>query len=166
MPTTTSPLTPTTHGLRVAASFNPRFERLLTGEGLQAALNRDYWNPEGNWKARARRTGSIVDLVSRSRGNRWTCGSHWRRYPSSRGGQSFQSWGNQNANAVVDYEVILTEPAPDDLREIVEWGGANLAVTFEGSMHGGVLPELVSTTRNNGRDCWLWNAGDLFLWIA
>jgi hypothetical protein len=25
-----------------------------------------------------------------------------------------------NANAVVDYEVILTEPAPDDLREIVE----------------------------------------------
>jgi hypothetical protein len=23
-------------------------------------------------------------------------------------------------NAVVDYEVILTEPAPDDLREIVE----------------------------------------------
>jgi hypothetical protein len=30
MPTTTSLLTPTTHGLRVAASFNPRFERLLT----------------------------------------------------------------------------------------------------------------------------------------
>ena len=24
----------------------------------------------------------------------------------------------------------------------------------------------VSTTRNNGRDCWLLNAGDLFLWIA
>ena len=35
MPTTTSPLTPTTHGLRVAASFNPRFERLLTGEGCK-----------------------------------------------------------------------------------------------------------------------------------
>src|SRR6516162_8415674 len=30
MPTTISPLTPTTHGLRVAASFNPRFERLWT----------------------------------------------------------------------------------------------------------------------------------------
>ena len=28
MPTTTSPLTPATHGLRVAASFNPRFDRL------------------------------------------------------------------------------------------------------------------------------------------
>jgi len=30
MPTTTSPLTPATHGLRVAASFNLRFERLST----------------------------------------------------------------------------------------------------------------------------------------
>jgi len=30
MPTTTSPLTPATHGLRVAASFNLRFVRLLT----------------------------------------------------------------------------------------------------------------------------------------
>jgi hypothetical protein len=30
MPTTTSPLTPTTHGLRVAASFNPFSGRLLT----------------------------------------------------------------------------------------------------------------------------------------
>src|SRR5580704_6862868 len=28
MPTTTSPLTPATHGLRVAASFNPRSDRL------------------------------------------------------------------------------------------------------------------------------------------
>jgi len=30
MPTTTSPLTPATHGLRVAASFNPFYGRLLT----------------------------------------------------------------------------------------------------------------------------------------
>jgi HxlR-like helix-turn-helix len=30
---------------------------------------------------------------------------------------------------------------------------ANPAVAFEDSIHDGVLPELVSTTRNNGRDC-------------
>jgi hypothetical protein len=69
MPTTTSPLTPATHGLRVAASFNPRFERLLTGEGFMIGME------------------------------------------------------------------------------------ANPAVAFEDSIHDGVLPELVSTTRNNGRDC-------------
>jgi hypothetical protein len=38
MPTTTSPLTPTTHGLRVAASFNPHFDRLLRTSFLHELL--------------------------------------------------------------------------------------------------------------------------------
>jgi hypothetical protein len=33
MPTTTSPLTPATHGLRVAASFNPFYVWLRISEG-------------------------------------------------------------------------------------------------------------------------------------
>jgi len=38
MPTTTSPLTPATHGLRVAASFNPRFDRLFSFDFMRKLL--------------------------------------------------------------------------------------------------------------------------------
>jgi hypothetical protein len=61
MPTTTSPLTPATHGLRVAASFNPRFERLLTGEGKQHSI------------ATAEILKAIEKLGLEERAQLWTC---------------------------------------------------------------------------------------------
>src|SRR6516165_6937849 len=46
MPTTTSPLTPATHGLRVAASFNPFYDgRLLTP--MRHDLKRGGWSRGG-----------------------------------------------------------------------------------------------------------------------
>jgi hypothetical protein len=46
MPTTTSPLTPATHGLRVAASFNPFYDgRLLTP--MRHDLDRGGWSRGG-----------------------------------------------------------------------------------------------------------------------
>jgi hypothetical protein len=55
-------------------------------------------------------------------------------------------------------------PTPGRTRAI--WTRRNAPPRTSQLVPGGPKEKKGTTIRNNGRDCWLSNAGDLFLWIA